>query len=288
MNVKGISVIVPNYNNEKYIEQCLSSIINQSYRPIEIIVVDDCSTDNSVEIIKSFVSEHNSLIVPVFLDRNRGVSYARNKGVNLAKYQYITYIDADDFYTDCNKLRNEMDLLEKHKMKIGKEVIAYSPVIYCSEEGNVIRTQGLDKNLFSVGDISIKLIAGVNLSRGPRDCLIPKMIFTKAGGFNEKITFYEDYDLSIRMALLCNFVCTYKYGTSYRQKEGGLSSKPYSEHVRAKREIQKKYFKKLPVKCKGICLMFRMWQILRYDIWFNIKLLIPMSIKKPIKGFIGK
>lgn len=91
----AVTVIVPVYNAEKYLEVCLNSIIRQSLENIEIIIVNDGSTDNSKSIIENFAHLHNRII---FIDqKNGGVSAARNAGLNKASGKYIGFVDADDY-----------------------------------------------------------------------------------------------------------------------------------------------------------------------------------------------
>ena len=90
-----VSVIVPVYNVEKYLVKCLDSIINQTYKDIEIILVDDGSTDNSGKICDKYALKDERIYV--IHNSNSGVSYARNCGINKAKGKYILFIDSDDF-----------------------------------------------------------------------------------------------------------------------------------------------------------------------------------------------
>lgn len=90
-----ISVIIPAYNAEKYIIECLDSIKNQTYKNIEIIVVDDGSTDNTFEVVQNYSKNLNNILL--FHQENGGVCAARNKGLDLATGQYVMFVDADDF-----------------------------------------------------------------------------------------------------------------------------------------------------------------------------------------------
>ena len=90
-----ISVVVPIYNVEKYLDRCLESIINQTLKDIEIICIEDCSTDNSKQILKKYESYPNFKII--FLKENVGLSDARNIGITNATGEYISFIDSDDF-----------------------------------------------------------------------------------------------------------------------------------------------------------------------------------------------
>ena len=130
----SLSVIIPNYNKANYIEQCLLSVERQSFLPDEIIVVDDCSTDNSREIIERLSKSFNN-IKYLFLKKNGGVSRARNAGLNLAKSEYVTFIDSDDLYINNDKLFNEMNLIDKVN---NKRAIAYSVTLTVDDNGNVI------------------------------------------------------------------------------------------------------------------------------------------------------
>lgn len=90
-----VSVIIPVYNAAEYIEECLDSIIAQTYDKLEIIIIDDGSTDNSVDIIRKYV-QTDKRIVTAF-QKNSGVSVARNNGLKIANGYYICFIDSDDF-----------------------------------------------------------------------------------------------------------------------------------------------------------------------------------------------
>lgn len=90
-----ISIIIPSYNEEKYISRCLDSVLNQTFSDFEILCVDDGSTDNTFKIIKDY-SEHDGRIIPLE-NPDKGVSAARNFGIKNAKGDYIGFVDSDDF-----------------------------------------------------------------------------------------------------------------------------------------------------------------------------------------------
>lgn len=99
-----ISVIVPVYNTSKYLHDCLTSIVRQTYNNIEIILIDDCSLDDSAEICKNF-AEQDSRISFIKNNKNMGVSATRNKGIQMAKGDYLLFVDSDDMVdtTLCEK-----------------------------------------------------------------------------------------------------------------------------------------------------------------------------------------
>ena len=99
-----VSIIVPVYNNEKYLRQCLDSITNQTFKDIEIILVDDGSTDNSASICEEYAKEDSRV---VFIhSENKGVSNARNIGIDKSKGKFIMFCDSDDWL--------ENDYIESH------------------------------------------------------------------------------------------------------------------------------------------------------------------------------
>ena len=129
-NIK-ISIVVPVYNVEKYLEKCLESIRNQSLKEIEIIAVNDCSLDNSLEIIKKYI-EKDKRIILIDKIKNEGVSEARNSGIKIAKGEYILCIDGDDWIEkDC--LKEMYEIAEKNKAEI-----VISDFYFDYENGNII------------------------------------------------------------------------------------------------------------------------------------------------------
>lgn len=103
-----ISVIIPVYNAEKYLAEAINSILQQTYQPLEIIVVDDESTDKSGEVAQSFGD-----VIRYEFQKNNGAAKARNTGINLAKGDYLTFLDADDLWTE-NKLKLQVQAFNNH------------------------------------------------------------------------------------------------------------------------------------------------------------------------------
>lgn len=95
LNKVRVSVIIPVYNQEKYLEKCLNSLANQSIDNIELIVINDGSTDGSLNIINKFKKKYSNIIL--ITSSNQGVSSARNKGIKMARGEYIGFVDSDDY-----------------------------------------------------------------------------------------------------------------------------------------------------------------------------------------------
>ncbi len=110
-----ISIIIPVYNTEKYLERCLNSVVNQTLKDIEIICVDDCSTDSSKLIIEKYASQYNN-ILPIYLKENGGVANARNKAIKSSNGEFIGFVDSDDYvdlqyYEELYKYSKDYDVV---------------------------------------------------------------------------------------------------------------------------------------------------------------------------------
>lgn len=112
---KLVSVIVPVFNNEKWVGRCLESILFQSYKDIEIIVVDDGSTDESVKIIKDYLREDNR--IRFISQENHGAGYSRNVGISISQGEYVVFVDSDDFISQdyiekmMERMTDDIDLV---------------------------------------------------------------------------------------------------------------------------------------------------------------------------------
>ena len=112
-----VSVIVPVYNVEKYLEECLDSIINQTLEDIEIICVNDGSTDNSLKILKKYAKKDNR--IKIINQKNCGLGCARNSGLNQSQGDYIFFLDSDDYLNPNILEKLYPKALESHS-EIGK------------------------------------------------------------------------------------------------------------------------------------------------------------------------
>lgn len=121
--MKKVSVIIPVHNSEKYILECINSVINQTYKNLEIIIIDDKSTDNSVNIIKNIKDKRIKLIE---LSINSGAAIARNKGIEASTGDYICFLDSDDYW----KLKK----IEKQVKFIKDKAFIYSEYLYLRKD----------------------------------------------------------------------------------------------------------------------------------------------------------
>lgn len=127
-----VSVIIPIYNAEKYIADTLNSIFSQDYKDIEIVLVDDCSKDNSANIIMEHQKEHPQ-IVYYLQEKNMGAGAARNKALELAKGQYVAFLDSDDIWLP-DKINRQIELMKKTGSPF-----SYTAIEMMDENGETIK-----------------------------------------------------------------------------------------------------------------------------------------------------
>lgn len=217
--IKLVSVIIPNYNKEKYIRQCIESVLSQTYTDLEVIVVDDVSTDSSRKIILEY-AEKDYRVHPLFLEKNGGVSAARNAGILAAKGNYITMLDSDDFYFDKDKLHAEMELITKY----GTSILAYSYRVLVDQNGIPLSNRKDERRYVSGEDMLYHFLTEKNANMYvQRDFIVRKDILVEVGMYKDKESYYEDYDLLLRLIKKCPLYYTGVFGTAYRIIDSGLS-----------------------------------------------------------------
>lgn len=219
MDSKKISVIVTTYNNEKHIKECINSILAQSHKNFEIIIIDDNSKDLTLEKIKELQDRRIKLIA---LDINVGVSSARNIGIQKSTGDYITQVDGDDFINK-DKLFNELKTCEKFGGG------AYSEHILVDETGKILRSAfKYHKKRKNISEFAILMRA----QAFGRDWMVPSNVAKKIY-YNETYALYEDWDYKLRVTKQVKFFFSYSIGTYYRQTKNGLSKQPPHKHIAA-------------------------------------------------------
>lgn len=126
-----VSIITPTYNSAKHIVKTIKSVQNQSYQLYEHIIVDDCSTDGTREIVSEY-SMTDPRIKLMKLEQNSGAGVARNSGIEIAKGRYVAFLDSDDFW-HSEKLEKQISIL-----KTGEYAIVYSQYYVVDEEGKIL------------------------------------------------------------------------------------------------------------------------------------------------------
>ena len=116
--MKRVSIIVPVYKVAAFITECANSLFSQTYENIEFIFIDDCTPDNSIEILQESIKlypNRKSQTTIISQEKNQGQAAARNKGIEIASGDYITFVDSDDFYTNERIIADAVSILESDK-----------------------------------------------------------------------------------------------------------------------------------------------------------------------------
>ena len=223
-----VSVIIPVYNTEKYIEKCLESVKDQILKNIEIIVVNDGSTDDSSSIIKKFIN-NNQLNIKYLEKENGGLSDARNYGIQYATGDYICLLDSDD-YLDKNLLKN----LEKYiEQKI--DVIKYK-FIKIDEDGNEIeRSTGPVFENVNGQEAFKKLFTRDNYLEVACLYLYKRSFWNSNKFLYPKERKHEDFALTPLILIQANsVVSTAEYGYYYVERKNSITTNRDYENVKSR------------------------------------------------------
>ncbi len=186
-NNELITVIIPTYNRERTIKRAIDSVLNQTYKNLELLIIDDCSTDNTEKIIQNI---KDSRIRYIKLPENKGACYARNYGINLSKGDYIAFQDSDDEWLE-NKLEEQIKNMKENN----------SYIDFCSY---LVKSNSKDKKLPNLNKIiRIKLFGyekalalgnfiGTPLLLIKRECINYYM-------FDDKLPRLQDWDFVLHL-----------------------------------------------------------------------------------------
>lgn len=189
-----ISVIIPVYNNEKYFSKCITSVLNQTYKNIEIIIINDCSTDNSEKIILDYKAKDKRIIY-LSNEKNIGVGRSRNIGIEHAKGKYIYFLDSDDFIEETalanlyNAIKEDdsFSCMTKGYKNINNEDIAFSR---SEEELTLLQSPSVCIRLFNKEIIDKSKIRFSNLPIGEDLEFVFKLMI-----YNDKFSYVNNKPL---------------------------------------------------------------------------------------------
>jgi glycosyltransferase involved in cell wall biosynthesis len=189
-----VSIIVPAYNVEEYICECLDSLVNQTLKEVEIIIVDDGSTDGTSVIIDEYAKRYEN--IRVLHKDNGGQSHARNIGLKMAEGEYILFVDSDD-YIDilaCETLynyakKNDVDIVHGDVLNSKDEVYSNPKFRWIPSEGQVI--SGFEYLKQAIETETYDIVPWLNLTR--KSLLIENNLFFREGHF------YEDQEYTLRL-----------------------------------------------------------------------------------------
>ncbi len=191
MNSTPVSVIIPTYNRAHRLPASVKSVLDQTYGELEVIIVDDGSTDDTEEIVRAM---DDSRIRYHRLEKNGGVSRARNTGVSLARYDMIAFNDSDDLWHP-EKLEVQLAYRSEHT----DDVLVYCAYKVDIPGGGIIKIPSDNEAPDTLsGDIFYYLL--LRPSIGTPTVLMKKDLFEQSGGFDTTYPVMEDWEFTIRMA----------------------------------------------------------------------------------------
>jgi glycosyltransferase involved in cell wall biosynthesis len=207
-----VSVIIPNYNHADYLPNAIDSVLQQVYEPVEVIVVDDGSTDHSGQVAARYGSH-----IHYIWQENRGLSAARNTGLRAAKGEYIALLDADD-------------MLEPDFMAILVGLLADNPAV----DGVICGYRFVDDEMnplpqAEARDLPAHTLYATLLDGNflvPESILLRRHCYIVAGPFDEKLRACEDWDMWLRISRQFTIISTPRLLTRHRILPGSMSSNP--------------------------------------------------------------
>ena len=232
-----ISVFITSYNQKTFLVEAIESVLNQSFPPSQIVVVDDSSSDGSQEIVAGYASRYPELITAINHSYNQGVAQTRTDALRAITGDYVSYIDGDDKYLPT-KLENEARLLRSNP----NVQIAFSNNYYMSVNG--IRT-GIwaDGVMPPQGDVFRRTFARDFPRRNLfRMELVEYRAWKRIGFYDPCLDLYEDFDMRIRLTRNYRVIYCDEPLTEIRIHKNGLSSAPAAKHLVALEYIYRKNF----------------------------------------------
>lgn len=226
MNSPKVSVIVPVYNTELYLRECLESLLNQKYLNYEIILVNDGSTDNSLKILESYEKKYTN--IRVISQSNSGLGMARNNAIKIAKGEYITFVDSDDWVSPdylselCENITDKSD-------------IVVSKLLYFYNDNQIIKEKEFHLNYLDRMRAIKEILLDDTLKNYACGKLFKKTLFLENNIYFPIGMYYEDMATLIQLVGHANHIrLINSYNYYYRQSPDGISRKPSKKNIQDK------------------------------------------------------
>lgn len=236
MNKLDLSIIIPAYNVEQYIEECVESVLQQDLDNYEIIIVNDGSTDKTNEILEKYKNITN---IKIINQENKGLSGARNIGLKNCIGKYILFLDSDDF-VEKNSIKKILNEIQHNDL----EVLAFNFWIYYNKDKYILEKRLINKKSFS-GEKYLKLnlvtknypMSWLNIYN--KEFLLKNKLFFKEGILHEDLEFNIRLLIRVKKMSFINVPVIY-----YRQREGSITKKKLNRRY-SYFEILKTYLKEI-------------------------------------------
>lgn len=178
-----VSVIIPVYNVEKYLRECVDSVIGQTYKNLEIILVNDGSTDSSGKICDEYVDKDER--VTVIHQKNGGLSQARNRGLEESTGEYVYFLDSDDYIAE-----NSFEILLEIAEKYGSDIVFFDAKSFADTNDFIVKQNYIRKNTYTT-DTGYNVFSVITENREYHSA-VPLLFFNKSFLAESKITFVPD------------------------------------------------------------------------------------------------
>lgn len=256
--MKKISVIIPVYNVQGYLKDCLDSILMQSSSDYEIVLVDDGSTDRSGELCDEYARKYDNIFA--FHKENGGPSDARNYGIEKSNGEYIVFVDSDDYFDDCKILEKIIEASKNGKY----DIVAYCIKFYDAVSGNLQKTHIYDECINSLPSLEEKLTHTISRDQmiiSSCGYAIKRDFILKNSLLFEKGIYDEDTERTMRI-FSCDPSIIYINEPSYctrRGRVGSASTEVSNKNIRDLLYVIKKHatsFKDSSNPCQRILVSF--------------------------------
>jgi glycosyltransferase involved in cell wall biosynthesis len=212
MNNK-LSIVICSYNRASYIGKAIKSILDQTFSDFEVIIIDDCSKDNTENIVKELIKK-DSRIKYYKNEENLGISKSRNRGISLSNGEYIAMLDSDDYWIDNRKIEKQIEILDKNK-DMG---LIGSNILCINTDG-----QKLKESKYQTEDKDIRNKILIKNQFAQSSIIFKKELINKIGNYNEELDVCEDYDLWLKIGKISKLANIKDITTAYLIHSGGIS-----------------------------------------------------------------
>lgn len=227
-----VSVIMPAYNVEKYIAESIESILGQTFEDFELIIIDDCSTDTTWEIICRYAGQ-DSRIIAIKNEQNLGISGNRNKGLGLAKGKYVAWQDADDISLS-ERIEKQYAFMETHA-DVG---IVGGFLRFFSDDGH---SSGIRRYCENDADLRKRIFRYSPVAQPAS--MIRKRCLDDIGGYDQRYSTAEDIDMSFRIGMKYKFANVQEVVLKYREHPNSATFTRLRQLELSTVEIRRKYSK---------------------------------------------
>lgn len=233
-----VSIIIPVYNAEKYLEECLESALNQTFSDIEVIAVNDGSTDSSLDILKKYQNK-----IKIITKENGGTASALNVGIKNMTGEWFKWLSADDLLYP-NAVEDLLNEFSKYENK--KNTILYSNFDLIDSEGEII-SQNIEPNYNELSNFEFNVILLDHFVGNAITSLIHKSTLDEYGLFDENIGLLEDSELWLRYCILhnCRLYLMPEILAQYRVHESQLTKTKILKSIETGAKLRKMLLEKL-------------------------------------------